>query len=302
MSYQPTINVDGSGKDGAMVCWDAGDLKVNDLHDALKEIGCQGLGPKSSVLAAALADSFSGFLDRVPKLKEWGKPVKLFRLSPEVVGWNARKINPENEDIDPVFVASVVLDDKGVPRIVKHNPDLLPQVDAKKADIEAVINKLYQQRCGFYPTNMVTECFNKVVKSLGGILIKKTGGVFFIPEKGIEDFEKFARALDGKGSVELVSVRFPVVPTERSYATVLRSVKSIAKERLRAVEAGLQELGTSKKMRANGRESRLKECHDVLDMIKDYEEILGVDLPEIRGLVTKVEDAINVHSAMEFCA
>jgi hypothetical protein len=301
MTYQPTISVDGSGKDGALVCWDAGDLKVNDLHDALKEIGLPDLGPKSSVLAAALSDSFSQFLDRVPGLKEWGKPVKLFRLSPEVVGWNARKINPENEDIDPVFVASVVLDDKGFPRIVKHNPDLMPQLDTKKAQVESVINKLYQERCGYFPTNMVTDCFNKVVNKLGGIRIKRTGGVFFIPEKEIERFGHFAHLLDGKGNVELVVTRFPLVPTERSYASVLRSVKAIAKEKLRGVEKSLDDLGT-RKMRSNGKESRLKECQDVLDMIKDYEEILGVQLPEIRELVSKVEDAVNAHAALEFCA
>jgi hypothetical protein len=302
MTYQPVINVDGSGQDGAMVCWDAGCIKISDLHSALNDIGLVSLGPKSSVLSSALSDAFSEFLDKVPGLKEWGKPVKLYRLDPEVIGWTARKINPDKEDIDPVFVASVVLGDSGIPKIIKYNSELIPQLDTKRAQFEAALNKIYQTRIGYFPTNMVTQCFNKVVQALGGILVKRTGGLYFIPEDGIEKFEQFANSLDGKGDVELVTVRFPVVPSERSYAMVLRAVTRVAKERLAAVEKSLAELGTEKRQRSNGKESRLNECRDVLEMLKNYEEILGVDMTGLKQMAEKIQKQVDVHDVLDFCA
>jgi len=302
MTHQPVINVDGSGKDGGMIFWEAGDVPITELHQALKKIGLDNLGPKPNVLVAALSDAFTTFLDKVPGLKEWGKPVKLYRLDPEVIGWTARKINPDKEDIDPVFVASVVLDSGGLPRIIKHNPDLIPQLATKKQEFETALNKIYQQRSAFYPTTKVTECFNKVIRALGGILIKRSGGLFFVPESGIDSLEDFARELDGGGSVEMGIVRFPLVPSERSYATVLKSVTKIAKERLSVVEKSIVELGTERKQRANGKESRLQECRDVIELIKDYEEILGTDMSSLRQLAEKIQRQVDVHDVLDFCA
>ena len=164
------------------------------------------------------------------------------------------------------------------------------------AKVEAAIEGFFQTRLHFFPTETVSACIAKVISSLGGIRIRRTGGLYFVPGKNLEDFEKFCLAAKGP---EVVAVRFPLVPTENSYASVLRSVKDIAKERMKAVEESLATLGQSK-MRSNGKETRLKECQDVLDLLKDYEEILGVDLAESKDIVAKVEAAVNAHAALEW--
>lgn len=294
-----SVEFDGSGNDSAMVFWDPNEVPVPVLVNALTKIGKASLIPKSSVMASALKDAFTTFIDRTG-IKERGRPIKPFPLSSEVTGYDFRQINPGNEDIDPVFVASVLLDTNNHVRIPKHNPALLPILDTKKAAIEGAIQKVFETRCGVYPATFVSTALQNVVRGLGGILIKKTGGMFFVPAKGLETFEQLGQELNG--SIDLTTCRFPLVPTESSYACVLKSVKNVAKDRLLAVEKSIHELGSSKKMRSNGKESRLKECQEILDLIKDYEEILGVEFKESKELVAKVEQAVHAHAALEWCS
>jgi hypothetical protein len=296
------FNVDGSGKDGGVVYWEPEEMRSADLIAALKGVSLEDLAPKHSVKAAALQDAFMTFIEKA-KLKVRGKPIKTFRLSADVTGLDARQINPGNEDVDPVFVASVVVDANGQVRIPKHNSSLLPQLDNHKAQVEAVMQKVFDHRCNYFPTAMVSGCVAKVISALGGILVRQTGGLYFLPEKGLERFDQFAKSVNAvSGGPELVMVRFPVVPTETSYAAVMKAVKKIAKDRMKAVEESIHELGSTKKQRANGTATRLKECQDVLDLLNDYSEILGVDLVESKEIVKKVKDAVNAHAALEWCS
>lgn len=294
------VGFDGSGNDSAMCFWEPSELPIATLAAALTDIGKPGLIPKTSVMASSLKDAFTVFIDR-SQIKERGRPIKPFPLSAEVTGFDFRQINPGNEDIDPVFVASVVLDTSGHVRIPKHNSSILPMLDYKKAAVEAALQKVFETRCGVYPATFVSTALQNLVKSVGGILVKRTGGMFFVPAKGVEIFEQLGKKLEGT-DLELTTLRFPLVPTESSYGCVLKAVKRVAKDRMFAVEKSINELGSGKKMRSNGKESRLQECQEVLEMLKDYEEILGVEFSESKAVVAKVEQAVHAHAAMEWCS
>lgn len=297
---QKSIAVDGSGKDSAMVFWDPSEVPIPTFTAALQKVGKDSLLPKTSVMAHALKEAFTAFIDRAG-IKERGRPVKPFPLSADVTGYDFRQINPGNEDVDPVFVASVVLDANSHVRVPKHNSSLLPVLDTKKAAIEAAVQKVFTQRCGVFPATFVSTSLQNLVRSLGGIAIKRTGGVFFVPGQGVEVYEELGEELKNTG-LGMTTTRFPLVPTQSSYAAVMRSVKQVAKDRMLAVEKSIHELGTSKKQRSNGKESRLKECEEVLQLLKDYEEILGVEFKESKEIVAKVQQAIHAHAALEWCA
>jgi hypothetical protein len=149
------IAVDGSGNDGGMLYWEPEEMRIPDLTAALKKIELENLAPKHSVVGAALQDAFMTFIEKA-KIKERGKPIKPFRLSAEVTGFDARQIVPGDENIDPVFVASVLLDTNGHVRIPKHNSAILPQLDNHKTQVEAVLQKVFDHRCTYYPTGMVS--------------------------------------------------------------------------------------------------------------------------------------------------
>jgi len=296
------IAVDGSGKTGCQIYWEPSEMPKDNLDSALNAIGKSHLIPKVSTAAFALEEAFDAFLSRA-KIKQRGKPIKYFRLSADVTGFEARQIHPNSEDVDPVPVASVVLEN-GIVKIAKHNADLLPQIDTHRGQIEQVLQSVFDSRMRVYPTATVSACIAKVISEVGGILIRRTGGLYFVPEAGIPIVEEFANIVDltQASSPEIVLCKFPLVPTERSYMTVLKSVKTVTRERLEAVEAGLASLGKDRKMQDRGKQSRLDECQEVLEMLELYEEILGVPLDEFKGLAEKVKNAVNAHAALEWAA
>jgi hypothetical protein len=295
------IEADGSGKDGAIVWWEPERLPIGDLTNALKAIGRESLLPKSSVAKSALREALAALVAK-SGLRVRGNTPSYFPLAPEVVGWEARRLNRGSEQNQPEFILSVVADN-GIITIPKYNPDLIPQLDAKKDKAESALQSVFDARSKVFPTEAVSACISRVIASLGGILVRQTGGVYFVPPHAIERYEEFCKQIDSaSGSKpEMVNCRFALKPTERSFQAVLKAVKEQAVSRLAAVEEELAHLG-SKKQRANGKETRLNEVLDVRAMLTQYQEILGVELKEYESMADAVASAISIHSALEFCA
>lgn len=296
------ITVDGSGQDGLMTFWEPSEVAIEDLVRSLKAIGKEGLLPKSSVAKSALKYSLQVFISKAG-LKVRGNTPEVFPLAPEVIGFEARRMNRGVETNDPEFVLSVVVDNNGTVTIPKYDAGILPQLDSKRDKAEAAIQSVFAKRSAIFPTEMASACIARVIQSLGGILVRKTGGIYFVPQRSIEEFEGFVHELDSSvgSKPEIVTCRFPIKPGHKSAKSVLKAVKQQASDRLAAVEAELQSLG-SKKQRNDGKESRLNEVDAVKAMLDEYQQILGVSLKELTEMADKVASAVSVHSALEWCA
>jgi len=295
------IQVDGSGKDGLLCFWEPSEVAISDLVSALKSIGKEGLLPKSSVAKSALKYSLQTFISK-SGLRVRGSTPELFPLAPEVVGYEARRMNRGTEQNQPEFVISVVADNGSI-SIPRYDSMILPQLDTKKSKVEEVLQAVFDSRSAIFPTEMVSACISRVIESLGGILVRKTGGNYFVPDRSIEVFEVFAGELDkASGSKpEIVTYRFPLKANDRSFKSVLKAVKEQATSRLAAVEEELAQLG-SKKQRKDGKESRENEVHEVKAMLAQYQEILGVELKDFEAMADKVAAAVSVHNALDWCA
>jgi hypothetical protein len=295
------IEADGSGKDGAIVWWEPEQLSIGDLTNALKAIGKESLLPKSSVAKAALREALAALVAK-SGLRVRGNTPSYFPLAPEVIGWEARRMNRGSEQNEPEFILSVVAD-SGIVTIPRHNSDLIPQLDTKKDKAESALQSVFDARSQVFPTEVVSACISRVIASFGGILVRQTGGVFFVPPHAIEKYEEFCEQIDSASGTkpEMVSCRFALKPTERSFNAVLKAVKEQATSRLAAVEEELAQLG-GKKQRANGRETRTNEVLEVKAMLTQYQEILGVELKEYEAMADQVAAAVSIHSALEFCA
>lgn len=295
------IKVDGSGKDGLLAFWEPDEIAIADLERALKAIGKEGLLPKASVAKSALKYSLQAFIAK-SGLKVRGNTPEVFPLAPEVIGFEARRMNRGTEQNEPEFVISVV-SDNGAISIPRYDSGILPQLDTKKSKAEEVLQSVFDSRSAIFPTEMASACISRVIQSLGGILVRQTGGNYFVPEKSIGAFETFASELDNsQGSKpEIVTYRFPLKANDRSFKSVLRAVKGQACERLAAVEAELSQLG-SKKQRKDGKENRINEVLEVKTLLEEYQGILGVSLKEYQEMADKVAAAVSVHNALDWCA
>ena len=296
-----TVKVDGSGQDGMFVWWEPGPMAVTDLASALSGVGCGHLMPKSSTVPAALKETLAGFIQSVG-IKERGSPIDINPLREDVRGFEAVKEERGDTENSHEHIISVVLDSNDQVKIAKHNSLVLPQVDIIKAQLEAKMTEVFNQQVNYLPTSMVSGCLSRVVEHLGGVLCRKAGGIYFLPERGAQRFEPLAKAIDDSpGGVSIVVTRFTLNPSERSYKLVLSSIRKEVSDALLELEEGLAGLGDSKP-RANGQATRMNTLDSLKSKVTQYEDLLGVTMQDMHDAVEKVKAAVAARNVMDMCA
>ena len=299
-----TIQIDGSGKDGMFVTWDPGQLTVQDTLAAFQAAKAESLLPKSSTKPNALKTAFTALIDAM-NIKVRGMPVHITPLREDLVGFEARRVQKGDVENDHEFLMSVVLEEpNGNPevKVAKFDPGLLPQLAVLQDQIEDRLTRVYTEELTYYPVSMISSALQRLIKHLGGISLRKSGGAYFLPASGMEKFEAVATALEAaKGDLRINTVVFPLKPTERSYRWVLESLRQEVSDSLAEIEEELKDLG-GKKQRSNGMETRLEHATRIDQKISQYESLLNVTLTDLHQAVTTVKNAVECHNLMEVCS
>jgi len=289
------VGFDGSGNDGCFCWWEPGPMRVTDLYNALFNANIGQLLPKASTIPAALKETLSGFLEAA-NIRVRGLPIAINPLASDVKGVEAVQRNPGQTSNQFTHVMSIVLNEQtNRVQIVSHNPVFftLPNPTA----VEDRMTSVYQQQLDWYPTPMVSSCLSRVIAHLGGVLCRKTGGVYYLPEMALNRFEPLANALEsGQGDLAITITKFTLNPGERSYRLVAQSIRREVEEVLIQVEEGLRSIG---KQRQNGRESRTELLAGLADKVKRYEEILGIAMNDLTSAIDRVQQAVDAHSVVE---
>lgn len=290
-----SVGFDGSGNDGAFAWWEPGPIKVSELYDSLFHAGLGQLLPKASTVPAALKETLSGFLEAA-NIRVRGLPIVINPLANDVKGVEAVQRNPGKEQNQFTHIMSVVLNEQtNRLQIVSYNPVFFSMTS--QWAVEDRMTSVYQQQLDWYPTPMVSSCLSRVIAHLGGVLCRKTGGVYYLPEVALNRFEPLANALEScEGDLNITVTKFTLNPGERSYRLVAQSIRREVEEVLIQVEEGLKTIG---KQRQNGRESRTELLSALAEKVKRYEEILGVAMSDLTGAIDRVQQAVDAHSVVE---
>jgi hypothetical protein len=291
-----SVSFDGSGQDGMFLWWAPGSMRVGALREALSNVGLEHLAPKSSTIPAAMKEMLSGFIEAA-NLKVRGLPIDINPLRSDVKGFEAVQRHPGDTQNQHQFLISVVLDEVTAKvKIAQFNPSFF-NFGGNQTAVEDRMTAVFYGQLDWFPTPMVSSCISRVVAHLGGILCRKAGGVYFLPESAMSQFEPLADELElAEGGVELTLTKFDLRPGERSYRLVAQSINAEIKETLASMEESLKLIG---KQRANGKESRTAALKLMADKIKKYEDILGITLTELRDAVIKVQGAVDAHAAID---
>jgi hypothetical protein len=282
------------------VWWEPGPMLVEDLRSALGVAQCVHLMPKSSTVPAALKETLSAFIEAA-KIKVRGSPVDINPLREDIKGFEAVKQDRGDDQNFHDFVMSVILDEAtNTVKIAKHNPQYVPQADLIKDQLEAKMTEVFHERLDWMPTSMVSGCLARVISHLGGILCRRAGGVYFLPDDAAGRFMPLADALDGSGGGMSVTItKFNLKPGERSYELVLKSLRKEVNEALADIEEGLKELGG--KPKANGQATRMNTLDALKVKVTKYEALLGVTMQDTHEAVEKVKAAVAARNVMEMC-
>jgi hypothetical protein len=290
-----SVGFDGSGDDGGFAWWEPSPKKVFDLRDALNHVNLCQLLPKASTIPAALKETLSGFIEAA-NLRVRGLPIVINPLSNDVKGVEAVQRHPGAAQNQFTHIMSIVLDDAtGQVKIASHNPSFFAMPN--QWAVENRMTSVFLQQLNWYPTPMVSSCLSRVIAHLGGVLCRKTGGVYYLPESALASFEPLATLLEsGEGDLAITITKFTLNPGERSYRLVAQSIRREVEEVLVQVEEGLKTIG---RQRQNGRDSRTELLSQLAEKVSRYEGILGIAMSDLTSAIGKVQEAVDAHSAVE---
>lgn len=290
-----TVGFDGSGQDGAFAWWEPGGMRVSDLRDALTNAGMGALLPKASTIPAALKETLAGFIEAA-NLKVRGLPMVINPLASEVKGVEAVQRKPGDRQNEFTHVMSIVLDETtNRIRIASYNAQFftLPNKQA----VEDRMTAVFHHQLDWYPTPMVSACLARVIEHLGGLLCRKTGGVYYLPESALPRFEPLADAMDAAaGDLSITVTKFTLTPGERSYRLVAQALEREANETMVQVEEALRSIG---RQRRDGRESRTEMLTSLASKVRRYGDILNQPMTHVLEAIGKVQEAVDAHSAIE---
>lgn len=294
-----TFRVDGSGQDGMFVWWEPGRIKVGDLLNALTAAGYPHLMPKTSTVAAALRETLSGFIEAA-KIKVRGSPVVINPLREDIKGFEAVRQDRGDTENFHDFVISVV-EQNGEVKIAKHNSQYVPQADLIKDQLEEKMTEVFQAQLDWIPTPMATSTLARVIQAMGGIVCRRAGGIYFLPEKSAGVFGQLADAVDAaEGGLSVTITVFPLNPGERSYRLVLESIRKEVADGLTEIEQALLGLG-DRKQREDGKANRLNALDAMKAKLTQYESLLGVTMQDMHDAVEKVKAAVAARNVMDLC-
>ena len=290
-----TVGFDGSGLDGAFAWWEPGQMRVAELRDALDKAGLPNLLPKASTVPAAMKETLSGFITAA-NLKVRGLPIVINPLANEVKGCEAVQRKPGQQVNEFAHIMSIVLDETTDRlSIASYNPAFFSMPNQRA--VEDKMTDVYRTQLDWYPTPMVSSCLARVIEHLGGLLCRKTGGVYYIPEATMPRFEALADSMDAsEGDLSITITKFPLIPGERSYRLLAQSMEREVNEAVVAVEEALKSIG---KQRANGKESRTEMLTGLLAKVKNYGDILGLPMTHLLDAIAKCQQAVDAHAAIE---
>jgi hypothetical protein len=125
-----------------------------------------------------------------------------------------------------------------------------------------------------------------VTRRLGGVLLRETGGIYFVPRTHVPELQAVKRALVAATRHQVYEI--PAMRTEEAVAAVLAALLAEAGVEARGFEQALEE----GKLGERGLNNRAAAAEAMKAKLASYEELLGVNLESLRGELERMRAAL----------
>jgi len=267
---------------GAYGFWTARRTPRNQVEDAFNRAGIGTSAMPDIDHYDSLVEAGKKIVDKL-NLKRRNTPVKFDSLSRTSIGvefWRLHKADKHNTR-EPLF--SIGITEQNEAFLVSHNAEN-STVDAfaKTGVCDQIIDGLYQQEQLLMSARDVTESLRSVVVQHRGMSMKESGGVYFIPECGLQSVDTLFSAMNQCGN-RCTLLQHDLSDNEELSKQVLETTNENIVEAARRMNEVMEELRDSdKKPRANGLKSRLEEASRLTDLLSYYESFFATNLDESR--------------------
>jgi hypothetical protein len=252
---------------GAVVFWTTAEFTNRDkLQRAFDALGLSSYVPEprpdSAVLRHALEDVFGGPRTLVRPLAD--------RDGFAVVREDRGKLDNQYSTLVSARVAGTSL--------------LLEPWTAQAADVQ----RAFDRYRGCIPAAQISACLVKIVESLGGMRLRPTGAVYWVPGHHLADWSDVAQAVEASGegkatAVYLLRHQFDAEAVRAIRDAVVADVQNEAQRIQKEVLNG--DLG------GRALETRQRHAHVLREKVLLYEDLLNVGLADLHKVVDAADQA-----------
>ena len=198
------------------------------------------------------------------------------RLDPDINGFEILKETRGQDKNKYEVIAEAQVDGFNTVTLSPNNIDLQDQIQ----------QTYYYQRLVLDP-NQVASMLTNIVEKLNGRTLRPRGGIYWIPESGLETWGKVIDVVENASltaspnSIYLLRTLFD--------SSAVRAVKDAVVRDIQEKSAKLSEGAKEEKLGARALKSKARDATRLHDRISIYEGILGEALSELHTLADKTK-------------
>lgn len=137
-------------------------------------------------------------------------------------------------------------------------------------------------------TEDISVWLTKMVKRVGAVQLRDTGGMYFVPRQSIDTWRAVHRALKAASAHTVYEI--PALRSEEAVEAILDAVQAEAEKEARALEAELEK-GL---LTARGLKGRASKTEQMLSKIQGYEGLLGQSMDALKKRIEDLKASITV--------
>ena len=166
------------------------------------------------------------------------------------------------------------------------------------ADDSDRIRRATQDQLDILPPGKVTGGMVAVIRALGGVPLRATGGIYWLPPKALSAWGEIVKAVEASGAGNQVYCARTTMDSEAVRAVVAAIREDVGQE----VSDIRKEVEEGHKTSERALKSRALRTERLLGRVEDYEAALGVALTELRDGIQTCQQVIVTTAGMEMAA
>lgn len=281
--------------------WDAAVVRRDVVRDACEKAGGLGaLVPLFDVIACLKVVCQGICKAGITEVR--GQPIEPRQLSRDVFGVTAvrevkGKLKNEYRHLFSVGCTGTTLADFQVKIWDVADGDETKMIRANLAKFDQLARDLWDAEKDWMPAKQLTEVCRKLVFHCHGVMLKKSGGLYFVPGDHFPVFDQVVSAIEQSDTnAEFTSAMIDTAASPRYMKRVIAGLADEITLQTSQMQDEVAALADGKgKMRRNGIERRIKDLREWQNKVEYYEQLFATTLPSLRSAISDAQYAVGVH-------
>lgn len=168
--------------------------------------------------------------------------------------------------------------------VAQRHPDGMLAYPCEQSERDRLVQQVNAQ-LGLVPYTALTQCLTEIVRSLGGIALRDSGGIYWIPQCSVARWREVVVAVQASGPVKVYCAS--MVADQDGVRAVCDSIREEMEREVAQINADFATGLSDKAMR-----SRASALTAMAKRVREYEAALGVTLDTIRDGLTQTDAAL----------